>query len=604
MKTNFLVKISSFFSVTSLKRGSNDLKRTTKLVRILLFSLLFFGLGYSLQAQVVLQKRTSSQLKSFYKARELNAPQAVKLQLNTLRTEIKQKKLSYKVGYTAVFERPPSQLFGELEVMPVQEVNAIKAEMLSKTFEEFRVFADTDGLPSAYDARDHGWVSPVVDQGGCGSCWAFAAVAMYESNYLKRNNTLALASEQYALNCSGGGSCGGGLSYKVFRWMVDNNKNLKKKSGMPYVGSKGTCPTGSVPTNYYANSWTVLRPDKDISKIADPALIKNAIMQYGAVKSSLVASGWSGYSSGVLDGYPSNYSSPSSNHAILIVGWDNSKQAFLVKNSWGTDWGYDGFCWVKYGNFNIGRRAIVVTAKKSYSAITKVFKGKDNGMYYVREIGSKVFWFGEAPNGGFANVFIGNRSGNYITGNWADVPKGKAKNKGVLKFKVSTNGKKLTKISQTGGFSCSSWVEASLPANTYGAKSAGFKSNSITNLDGLWKCNDKGNYYINQVGNKVFWFGEATFTSGKPTFANVAYGTRSGNNLTLKWADVPKCNMGGKGTLKLKVTSANTMVKTSGSGFGGSKWSRMNILQIKPLKKVVKPTKRVIKDPKKIRLIK
>ena len=83
-----------------------------------------------------------------------------------------------------------------------------------------------------------------------------------------------------------------------------------------------------------------------------------------AVKSSLKASGWSGYTSGELDGYPSNYANPTSNHAILIVGWDDFKQAFLIKNSWGTDWGYDGFGWVKYGNFNIGKRAIVVIAKE------------------------------------------------------------------------------------------------------------------------------------------------------------------------------------------------------------------------------------------------
>lgn len=562
----------------------------------LLFLLLSFG--YNLQAQVVLQKRTTNQLKNFYNAREKNAPVAVKNKLNILRTEIKQKNLSYKVGYTAVLERPPSQLFGELNEMPIHEVNAIKSAMRAKPLEEFVITVDTDGLPSAYDARDHGWVSPVVDQDGCGSCWVFAAVAMYESNYLKVNNTLAKASEQYALNCSGGGSCGGGLSYKVFRWMVDNNKNLEKRTNLPYVGSKGSCPTGSIGTNYYATSWTVLRPDDDISKIATPALIKNAIMQYGAVKSSLVASGWSGYTSGVLDGYPSNFSSPSSNHAILIVGWDNSKQAFLIKNSWGTDWGYDGFGWVKYGNFNIGRRAIIVNAKKSYSAISKVMKGNDNGLYYVREVGSKVFWFGETANGGFANVFSGTRSGNTVTGKWADVPKGGAKNNGILTFKISTNGKKLTRINQTGGFSGSSWSATSLPANTYGKRIPGFQGSTMGNLDGLWKCNDNGNYYLNQVGNKVYWFGEASFTSGKPNFANVAVGIRTGNIIKLKWADVPKCNMGGKGLLKLKVTNANTIVKTSGVGFGGSKWTR-NQNKIKPKKVVMKP-KKVIVKPKRV----
>ncbi len=575
MKTNYFIKASYL-------KGA------------ILFFVLFFGLGLSVQAQkIVLQKRTSTQLRNFYNARELNAPLAVKRQLNEIRSTINQKNLSYKVGYTAVFDRPASQLFGEIK-MSRREVNAIKTKMLAQSFEEFRVLADTDGLPSAYDARNNGWVSPVVDQDGCGSCWVFAAVAMYESNYLKRNNTLAQASEQYALNCSGGGSCTGGLSYKVFRWMVDNNKNLRKRSAMPYVASKGSCPTGAAGTNYYANSWTVLRPDGDISKIAEPALIKNAIMQYGAVKSSLVASGWSGYSEGILNGYPSNYNNPSSNHAILIVGWDDSKQAFLVKNSWGTDWGLDGFCWVKYGNFNIGRRAIVVTAKKSYSSINRVFKGSDNALYYVREIGSKVYWFGETSNGGFANVFSGTRSGNNVVGKWADVPKGGAKNNGTLRFRVSTSGKKLTRTNQTGGFGCNTWTSTSLPSNTYPKRPAGFAATTIDNLDGIWKGNDNGIYYVNQVGNKVFWFGEASFTSGRPSFANVAIGTRFGNTLTLKWADVPKCNMGGKGILKLKVTSASSMVKISGSGFGGSKWTRQKRLNIKRPRRVISKPKKVL----------
>jgi cathepsin L len=333
--------------------------------RYLWLLLILISLGISMQAQqVVLQKRTPTQLKEFYQARERTAPQAVKQKLNVMRTEIKQKNLSYKVGYTAAITRPKNELFGEIDNMAAAEVLSIKERMKVIKLEPMHVLPGVTGIPSSYDSRDHGWVSPVQDQDGCGSCWAFAAVAMYESNYLKRNGVMASASEQYALNCSNGGSCGGGLSYKVFEWMVDNNKNLESRDDLSYVGSKGTCPGGTPSTNYYATSWVVLREDGDISKIADPDLIKPAIMQYGAVKSSLVASGWSGYTSGVLDGYPSNYSNPSSNHAILIVGWDDSKQAFLVKNSWGTDWGMDGFCWVKYGNFNIGRRAIVCVAKE------------------------------------------------------------------------------------------------------------------------------------------------------------------------------------------------------------------------------------------------
>ena len=71
------------------------------------------------------------------------------------------------------------------------------------------------------------------------------------------------------------------------------------------------------------------------------------------------------YTNGVFNEIPSNYASPTSNHAIVIVGWDDAKGAWLMKNSWGTNWGENGYMWIKYGSNNIGRRAAWVIAKKA-----------------------------------------------------------------------------------------------------------------------------------------------------------------------------------------------------------------------------------------------
>ncbi len=205
------------------------------------------------------------------------------------------------------------------------------------------------------------------------------------------------------------------------------------------------------------------------------------------------------------------------------------------------------------------------------------YRCNDGGHYYVRQVGNQVFWFGEHPGGNWANVFKGTLNGTTLRGSFYDVPKGRIAGKGELHLIVSLDGNSISKV--TGPFGGSSWTKASLPANLPGKRPAGFSQfGNINDMDGAWSCNDGGTYYIREVGGKIAWFGEGGLNSnGKPRFANVAIGTRSGNNITLDWADVPKCNMSGKGQLRLKVNSANEIVKVSGGGFGGSKWTRYSI---------------------------
>lgn len=93
------------------------------------------------------------------------------------------------------------------------------------------------------------------------------------------------------------------------------------------------------------------------------------------------------------------------------------------------------------------------------------------------------------------------------------------------------------------------------------------------NLNGAWNCNDGGRYYIRQLGNRVWWYGEQSPTG--PAWSNVATGTLNGNNLNLEWSDVPKGRILQSGTLHLRVENNNrisTINKTG--GFGGSLWTR------------------------------
>jgi hypothetical protein len=95
------------------------------------------------------------------------------------------------------------------------------------------------------------------------------------------------------------------------------------------------------------------------------------------------------------------------------------------------------------------------------------------------------------------------------------------------------------------------------------------------NLTGKWKANDGGTYYLRQVGNQVWWYGEYTPTS--PPWSNVYRGTIvNGTEIWGSWADVPKGYILGSGDMKLRIESKNRIVAISktGSGFGGSIWTR------------------------------
>jgi cathepsin K len=308
-----------------------------------------------------------------YVLREANAPQVVKTSLVSQRAMIVQNKLQFNVGFTGVSSKTLAQITGETETAPA-EITRIKSKVMSRQLspaaaEIIKTWTVVCiASRKAYDARNQNDVSPVRNQ-QCGNCWSYSAVGAYEGSYLRVNSsitpTAVNASEQYAVSCSGGGSCGGGLAYKVFEWMVDNNKNLEKDATLPDGGTNGSCPGGTPSSSYYATDWGVVDPSGDISKIASVASIKEALCKYGPIAASVNVTGlFQNYTNGVFFETPSNYANPASNHAIVIVGWDDDKGAWLIKNSWGTDWGIDGYMWIKYNSNNIGRRAAWVIAKK------------------------------------------------------------------------------------------------------------------------------------------------------------------------------------------------------------------------------------------------
>jgi C1A family cysteine protease len=327
-----------------------------------LFISFFFGLFLSNSATFGQDTLT---LNRRYMEKENQLSNSSKIRLRNLRNQLVNK--TFRIGATDVFDQPISTLTGFRE--PNQaEIQAMMLRLSSKPLMAIpapRRGVSCQSNQRRLDLRNQSLVTPIRNQRGCGSCWDFCAISAYESNYLVTNggspNSVDL-SEQYVLNCSNSGTCNGGWHYKVFDWAMDNNVRLPREATLPYTAADHGCNNVNVPVTdrFNVQDWGSVNPSGNISDMATEQQIKDAICKYGAVATTVWASElFKGYASGVFDEFNQT---TSLNHCVTIIGWDDNKSAWLIKNSWGTNWGEDGYMWIKYGCNNIGKYTFWVQA--------------------------------------------------------------------------------------------------------------------------------------------------------------------------------------------------------------------------------------------------
>ncbi|MCP4134334.1 MAG: hypothetical protein GY754_25390 [bacterium] len=217
----------------------------------------------------------------------------------------------------------------------------------------------------AFSWEDRKVITGIKNQGTCGSCWAFAAMAAFEANYIIRNNKEADLSEQHVLDCAvdrngrKAGSCNGGWYKGVFDYLKKRNAVLEEN--FPYRGKDSRClPTRAA--RYRLAFWGFVKNNAGIPLERE---MKEALCTYGPLTAAVkVTPAFQAYSGGVFDEHARVRAERDVNHAIVITGWDDSKKAYRIKNSWGKGWGEKGYAWVEYGCNNIGYGAVWIVANR------------------------------------------------------------------------------------------------------------------------------------------------------------------------------------------------------------------------------------------------
>jgi C1A family cysteine protease len=212
--------------------------------------------------------------------------------------------------------------------------------------------------------RARGEVPPIRDQESCGSCWAFAGAALVDSSYRIRHGRASNRAEQELIDCAGGPANGwidGCDGFFIESTMLHMQLNgVAWENRYRYTGRDGgTCR--NPPYSYKVSAWGWAGIGW-----ASKNEMKEALCKYGPVATTIdVTEDFKDYTGGVFSEKPrSRYGPvPFNNHAVLIVGWDDDKGAWRIRNSWGSGWGENGSAWVKYNYNGIGWDTVWAIAK-------------------------------------------------------------------------------------------------------------------------------------------------------------------------------------------------------------------------------------------------
>lgn len=319
---------------------------------------------------------------AFYAAAETKAAPALRSDLLSIRATLTRERRSYQVGVTAVSDKPLARITGGREPTTMDAANdsgvgrasglptsnLITRSLESRSAlpprvraqESARVNADdlgteppatSPGSPSASSFTWRDRMTPVKDQGECGSCWAFATTGVFEALQNIHNGRPGLdLAEQQLLNCAPNpfqpNNCDGNSSSSVWKYLLENA--TPTESMVPYRGRMASCDKAVSAAGPRIDDWGFAGADRQRPTVEE---IKAAIIAHGPVVANVNSTrSFQHYTAGVFD----DRDNATTNHLIVLVGWDDRKGAWLLRNSWSSKWGEGGYMWIKYGSNAVG----------------------------------------------------------------------------------------------------------------------------------------------------------------------------------------------------------------------------------------------------------
>lgn len=243
-----------------------------------------------------------------------------------------------------------------LNLKVVRDPNAPVAETYSR-----KMIGD---LPTEFDWRPKGAVTPVKDQGQCGSCWAFSATGNIEGQWFLAGNKLTSLSEQNLVDCDHecqdandcDQGCNGGLQPNAYQYVIKNG-GIDTEESYPYKAVDSTCKFKPSSVGSKISNWTSISQDED--------QMAAYLVQHGPLAVAVDAQIWQFYVGGVI----STMCGTDLDHGVLIVGYGSEVDVFgykinywIIKNSWGASWGNSGYVYIEKGNGQCGVNLYVTSS--------------------------------------------------------------------------------------------------------------------------------------------------------------------------------------------------------------------------------------------------
>jgi len=213
--------------------------------------------------------------------------------------------------------------------------------------------------PDAWDWRAQGAVGVIKDQGQCGSCWAFATIGNLEGLDYIKHQTLQNFSEQQLVDCDTNGNdsgCSGGLPEDAMDYIISAG-GVMLTEDYPYVATDGnTC-------NFDITKIHASLTSRHFAGTTDEGKLATILYMTGPLAIAINASLFQDYTSGIMDESAADCDPTQLDHGVVIVGYgaEGDSPYWIIKNSWGSNWGENGYIRVARGDGTCGVNTHIVS---------------------------------------------------------------------------------------------------------------------------------------------------------------------------------------------------------------------------------------------------